>query len=226
MPPKLEQHKKAIYLRRKGYSYSEIAKLLKVSQGSLSLWLRSVSIENKYQNLLKSKQKKGQLRGALSRRENRLKQENIIFAEAEREINNISTKDLWLMGIIAYWCEGAKQKTNNVSQGVCFVNSDPFLLKLFIKWLKEICKIADENIKYTLYIHENAAKSKAINYWSRNLNISVSKFGKTVFKRQKIKTNRSNIRSNYFGLVRITVSRSTDLNRKIKGWVLGVNNNI
>jgi hypothetical protein len=42
------------------------------------------------------------------------------------------------------------------------------------------------------------------------------------FKSHNPKTNRKNSKEDYFGLLRIDVKRSTELNRTIKGWVLGI----
>ena len=43
---KLKEKKLAIKLRRKGYSYREIQKKVKVSKGSLSLWCRGVILNH------------------------------------------------------------------------------------------------------------------------------------------------------------------------------------
>lgn len=226
MIAKLKQHAEAIALRKKGYSYSEIADLLSVSQSTLSLWLKDIVIGDKYIQILTDKQRKGQLKGASIKRTTRKRQEELILAEAIRDIKGISKKELLLLGSVIYWCEGAKQKENNISQGVVFSNSDPFLIKLFLKWVREICKIQESNIKYNLCIHENANIDKAVDYWSKVVIIPRSRFGKTVLKKHNIKTNRKNTEDNYYGLMRLSISKSTNLNRKIAAWIYGVDSYI
>lgn len=223
MIAKIEQHKKAILLRKKGYSYSEIAAVVEVSQASLSLWLRNIKLTTAQIDRLLLKKKNGQVKGSNARRTVREQQQLTIIEKAAGQINSLSKKELFLLGTVAYWCEGAKQKENNISQGVVFVNSDPFLIKLFIKWLKEICLIKKSNIKYSLYIHENGDIKKASKYWCKILEISKMDLGKPILKRHQTQTLRKNVGMNYNGLIRIGVKKSTNLNREITGWIDGIN---
>ncbi len=164
------------------------------------------------------------MKGGIARRKFRELQEKRTVEISVREIKEISRRELWLLGVIAYWCEGAKQKEDNVSQGIIFANSDPILLTLFVKWLREILKIKDDAINYSLYIHQSANFSRALNYWNKTLKIPKDKLIKVIFKKHVIKTNRKNTGASYYGLIRIAVKKSTNLNRIIKGWVLGISN--
>jgi transposase len=216
------EHEKSVSLRKEGYSYSEIAQHVQVSKASLSLWLSKVIIDEKFVKRLANKKVSGQQKGAAARKRIRVARESAIIARSSSEIVKISRRELWLLGTIAYWCEGSKQKENNVSARVSFSNSDPFLTRLFVKWLKEICKVAENTITYTICIHETADVKRAIKYWSQNLSIHPNRFENTVLKRHSIKTNRKNTGDKYYGLARITVRKSTDLNRKITGWITGI----
>lgn len=223
MLAKTVQHKKAILLRKKGYSYSEIAAVINVSQASLSLWLRNVELTQLQMDNLLLKRKNGQAKGAKRRRDVREQQQKTIIETAAQEIDNLSKKELFLLGTVAYWCEGSKQKAHNVSQCVVFANSDPFLIKLFIKWLKEICLIKKNDIKYSLHIHETGDTKRAIEYWCKTLNITTTELGRPILKRHRTATTRKNVGKDYYGLIRIVVGRSTNLNRKIAGWIVGIN---
>lgn len=224
MLAKKSERKKAIKLRKEGLSYSEIASRLLVSQASLSLWLRDIKLSKVQVEKLSIKKINGQAKGAKIRHEKRIIAQEKILKDSVRQIKILSRNDLFLLGIMAYWCEGAKQKENNVSQAVVFSNSDPLLIKLFIKWLKEICFLTDEDLKFSLYIHENANVIRAINFWSNELNIPKEKFNKPIFKRHIAETKRNNIGKSYVGLLRVTVRKSTNLNRQIEGWVKGIGN--
>lgn len=226
MLAKTKERDKAILLRKQGKSYSEICSLIPVSQSSLSFWLRNIELTPQQIDQLSLKKKKGQSKGGLAKRIFRENQQQAILKESADEIKDLSKKELWLLGIVAYWCEGAKQKENNISQAVVFANSDATLIKLFIKWLKEICKVINDDIIYSLYIHDNADVAKALAYWSETLEISKYKFGEPILKKHNIATKRRNIHDNYHGLIRISVRKSTNLNRKISGWILGIGKNI
>lgn len=224
----LVQHNKnkqlSLELRSKGKSYGEISSILGVSKSTLSYWLHKVEMTNKQRKSLLEKQQNGRIKGAQKRRDWRITREQMILNKAAKEISMISKRELWLLGTIAYWCEGSKQKANNISGRVIFANSDPFLIKLFIKWLKEICKIPNERLVYTLYIHETGNPEQSLNYWSQVVGIETDCFTKTILKKHKISTSRKYDKNSYFGLLRVTVRYSTDLNRQVKGWVDGVNN--
>lgn len=223
MLPKPKEKALAISLRKQGFSYSEILSRVPISQATLSLWLRNIELTQTQVDNLLLKKKNGQSKGAKARKGIRIKQEKSIIKKAKKDIGSISKRELFLLGIMAYWCEGSKQKTHNVSQSVIFSNSDPFLIKLFIRWLKDECFIHESEIIYTLNIHESGNKKMAIEFWSKILQIPTSRFGKTILKKHKVATNRKNVGENYYGLMRITVRKSTNFNRKIFGWVSGIN---
>ncbi len=44
---------------------------------------------------------------------------------AVKEIDKISDRELWLIGIALYWAEGTKEKEHTVSEQTTFSNSDP-----------------------------------------------------------------------------------------------------
>ena len=213
----------ALELRSRGKSYLEISSILGVSKSTLSYWLHSVEMTNKQRLSLLEKQQRGRIKGAQKRRDWRITKEQLILTKAAKEISRISRRELWLLGTIAYWCEGSKQKANNISGRVIFANSDPFLIKLFVRWIKEACRVSENRLVYTLYIHETGNLEEALNYWSQILRVNRGYFAKTILKKHNISTNRKYDNSLYFGLLRVTVRNSTDLNRQIRGWVDGIN---
>lgn len=215
---------KAINLRRQGLSYSEILREVPVAKSTLSLWLRSVNLSNPQKQRLTEKKLAGMQRGWIAKRNQRIDLTKKIKLNAKNEIKNISKKELWLVGIALYWAEGNKEKPHNISQGVAFSNSDPMMIRVFMKWLRKILKIPEDDIKYELYIHENS-KNKTIDsiqYWSEITGTSQNKFKYVYLKRNKINTKRKNTNENYYGLLRIRINKSTNLNRKISGWIEGV----
>jgi len=162
--------------------------------------------------------------GAQAKRKQRIAKELKIRRKSISEIPKIKPKDLFYMGLMLYWAEGAKQR-NTTSQGVDFSNSDPRMCRLFIKWLQEILLIPKSDISLCIYIHVSQINriTDVQKYWSRISGFPVSvfnktSFSKTVYPRRKKRQNKGV----YFGQLRIKVRKSTDLNRKIAGWVEGV----
>lgn len=217
----MNQKEKAITLRKQGHSYSEILKEVSVAKSTLSLWLRSVGLAKKQKQIITAKRIAGALRGAKARKDQRIKTTNEIKEKAKKEIDIISKRDVWLIGIALYWAEGSKEKENGTKSGVKFSNSDPKMILLFIEWLKNTFSIDNSSLVYELYIHETANIEKAQAYWSQALSVPTKKI-RTYLKKNKIRTIRKNTGIDYNGLIRVKVNKSTNLNRKISGWIEGI----
>ncbi|MBU0502446.1 MAG: hypothetical protein ABIH69_06990 [bacterium] len=226
---KNKEQGKAISLRMRGLSYREILKQIPVAKSTLSLWLREVGLSKRQQQRLTLKKLEAGRRGAQRQREKRLKSMREIKGKSKAEIVDISISktSLWLMGIMLYWAEGAKEREGRPSTGVEFGNSDPFMIKLFIKWLTEICKVAKNRIKYKLYIHENNQHRliEVKRCWIENLGLEKNDLQAVYFKKHRKVNDRKRIRKNYNGLLIVRVSRSTNLNRTIAGWIEGISQN-
>ncbi len=128
------------------------------------------------------------------------------------------------MGIALYWAEGSKAKEHNVSQGVVFSNSDPMMVRLFLDWLEKCLNINYDRVMFSLYLHETAKSRLDIirKYWfdilRQHTDLAV------YYKKGLSQSYRKNRGENYYGVLRITVRKSSELNRKISGWILGINN--
>lgn len=215
---KEELKERAIALRKSGLTYSEVLKKTPVAKSTLSLWLRSVSLAKSQQQRLTEKKRLAQQRGAAAKHQQRLDLVQKINTEALKEMRCLDDGHLWLAGIMLYWAEGSKEKENSIGHPTIFCNSDSRMINLFIKWLSKIMKIPKENLGFTIYIHKTADVQKAVNFWSKNLSCDKNKI-KVYFKEHNPKTNRKNIGDSYNGLVRITIRKSANLNRKIAAWV-------
>ncbi|MEK7149944.1 MAG: hypothetical protein AAB757_03185 [Patescibacteria group bacterium] len=222
MKPILKE--KAIKLRKQGLTYSEILQQITVSKSTLSLWLHSVGLSKKQFQKLTEKKLASMKRGAIAKHNQRIQLTDEIKKKSRAEIKSISHKELLLIGAALYWAEGSKEKEHSIGQGVIFSNSDPLMIQLFLKWLKEILNISREEIVAEIYIHENSINNiNAVKkYWSRITDIPLPEFNHIYFKRNKLSTNRKNIGKNYYGLLRIRVRRSANMNRKISGWIEGI----
>lgn len=223
MISKTKEREQAIALRKQGLSYTEILVQVPVSKSSLSLWLHSVGLARHHVHRLTEKKRASLKRGWETWHQVRVERTKKLIDTARSEINHISKRELWLLGTMLYWGEGTKQKPHNISQGVSFNNSDPLMIGLFLRWLEDALKIDKEQIAFELYIHQSSKDRVplVIEYW-RKIVKNTKDHIPTYFKKDKIRTLRKNIGENYYGVLRIKVRRSTDLNRKIAGWVQGV----
>lgn len=219
-----EKKLKAIELRRAGLSYSEILKQVNVAKSTLAVWLRSINLSVAQKQRLTNKKLASALRGALIKKERRIRLTDQIKKEAKSEIGSLSERERWLLGAALYWAEGSKEKSAHPGSGIRFSNSDPLMIKFFTGWLIEICKIPKNMIEFELYIHENHENRlpEVTEYWSQFIKLPKAHFKYIYFKKNKIRTKRKNIGNSYYGLIRVKVLRSSNLNRKIAGWIDGI----
>lgn len=220
MISKEEEKVQAIELRKSGMSYNEIRERVPVSKSSLSLWLRSVGLAKRHQRRLTEKQRTSQQKGVRLVHERRLEKTRLIKEKASLEIISLSLRERWLIGIALHWAEGSKEKDRAVP--VRFTNSDPAMIIFFREWVLDFLHIDPGDITYTLAIHEKSPQRfSAMKFWSTLLNIEPGEF-KITLKKHNPSPKRKNIGKNYRGLIRLSVKRSTDMNRKIAGWIDGI----
>lgn len=214
--------KEARKLRKKGLSYSQINNLIPVSKSTLSLWLRDIRLLKMQRFVLEKRMSEARLRGAAIKKKIRQDLEVKIRDKAIRDVGVIDNRNLFLIGIALYWSEGSKVPRGRVGQDVIFSNSDWRMIKVFLKWLKNCLKVAFGNIVYELYIHENysSRQNLIIKKWSKCLGVNENLLQTVYYKRHNVKKNYIN--PDYFGLMRVKILRSTNLQRKIMGWVDGV----
>lgn len=213
----------AIALRKTGKSYSQILKEVSVSKSTLSLWLKSVQLTNKQRQHLLLKRDLATHKGGAVKRANRIEKMNNIIKQASFKVSSVTDKDLWIAGIMLYWAEGTKEKEYNPGTNVIFSNSDPEMIRVYLKWLKESLKIKNDRIHFEIYIHESYknGRHELGLFWSKITGFPLSNFDKVYYKRDKVSGNRKNKGVKYHGLLRIVVRKSSYLNRTIAGWVEG-----
>lgn len=214
----------AINLRKTGLSYREINKILDIPKSTLSDWLHSIELTSEQKERLKKLGGNGQPYASEAHKRIRLEKTQKIFAEARADIKDVTEKDLWYMGIMLYWAEGHKQKEHSPSVSVTFNNSDPEMVKIFLKWVKTCLNISGKDIDFSVYIHKTYKKNRESlsKYWSENTGFPVDKFDKIYYKHNKVHSYRKNRGDNYYGVLRIRIRKSTDLNRQITGWTKGI----
>jgi len=98
------------------------------------------------------------------------------------------------------------------------------MLKFFKDWLVESVDVNHSDLKFEIYLHESQRYRlpDVKMYWAQVLREPVEKLSTVYFKKNVIKRNRKNTENGYYGLVRIRVRSSTNLNRTIAGWVEGI----
>jgi len=218
MKLRLEDKRKAINLRVEGKSYREIRSIIpNLPKSTLSNWLKNVILTKEQEKRLKHNIEgivfNARARSAWTNRQKNIERTKIIFEEAKKELPLLIKNPLFLIGLSLYWAEGSK-----IGNCVQFSNSDSRLVKIMMRWFKEVCGVPEEKMKIHIYIHEVYKHGSCEKFWSKITNVATSKFGKTTYKASphKIKKN-----LNYKGVCRIDIS-NVNLLKRIFGWQQGI----
>lgn len=205
-------------LREQGLNYEEIAAQLGVSKSSVSLWVRDLP---KPERLSYEETRKRAAAGVRryweAEREARRTQYAAERAEAAAQIGELTDREILIAGAIAYWCEGSKSKAHRNDERVVFINSDPDLIRFFLRFL-QAAGTPPADLAFRVYIHETADVAAAERYWTEVTGAQPGQFRKATLKHHNPKTVRKNTGDTYYGCLRIDVHRSGDLYRKIAGW--------
>jgi hypothetical protein len=220
----------ALKLRLSGNSYSQINKKLGIPKSTLSDWFSSLEISEKARRkiLIRSRQKS--LAGLLKRNKNQtalaIKRKAKIRRKAKLEIPKISRQDIFFLGLSLYWGEGYKRpiKKNGrelTSHPVSLTNSDPELIKVFLRFLKEICLVPEEKIRADIRIYEHQNEEDLLSFWANATGIDKKKFGKSHYGVSKSSLGKRPFNTLPFGTVKISVN-DTRLFHRIMGWIEGL----
>lgn len=213
MIQKVHEKKIAIELRKHGFSYKEILKKVPVAKSSLSGWLRYLDLTDEQIDLLKQKVKNGQdqgrIKSSLANRQKRLEREALVAEAAKKDFEKYIENSFFVLGVALYWAEGSKRTTN-----FQFINSDPDIIKLMIRWCIKYMNVAKEDLKVRLFMHQIYANEDCEGFWEQVTGISRAVFQKTTYKPTRLSFKKN---PNYKGCLRITINRVESL-RRVLAW--------
>jgi len=167
----------ALELRKKGMSYSQIKKCIKVSKSSLSLWLHKYPLsKEKIKNLQGGEKRIERFRKTMRlKRETKLKE---IYKKEKKSLLPLSNKEIYLGGLCLYWGEGGKTE----SGATIISNTRPEMIRFFIYWLAKIIRIPKDKLWIKLHLYSDMNEKKEIQFWCKELGLIKSQFKKSYIK--------------------------------------------
>lgn len=166
-------------LRKSGESYNKISLKLGVAKSTISGWLSnknwSMIIKNQLSTKTRIKNSNYLIKLNTLKHIESLKRHEEYRRQARVEFNKLKNNRLFLSGLAIYWGEGEKTDSGRVS----LVNSDDRMLKVIINFYRKILKIPEDKLRAALFIYTDINEKKALDYWSRILEISKKSFIKT-----------------------------------------------
>src|SRR3989344_6148571 len=175
-----EEREKAVQLRLQGNSYSEIKKTLGISKSTLSGWLYKYPLSKAQIRELRdlNPRRIEKFRNTMrKKREDRLQK---AYLYAKTKIGRLRKRDVFLAGFFLYWAEGTK----TTKYTTALTNTDPDMLKFFIKWLY-LLGINKDKLKIRLHLYSDMDIKKQTIFWSRELQLPLACFRKPYVKESK-----------------------------------------
>ena len=210
---KTAQYAEAVHLRKRGFTYSEIAKIVDVSVSTISQWLsretwsQSVAKENIERASRENSKRISLLNKARSNQYKKL------YIETERsavtEFKHYRNTPLFIAGLMLYVSEG----DNTHSGLIRIANAKPDIHRIFIKFAHEYLGVSREKVRFWTLLYPDLDPQKCSTFWSKTLKIPISQFHK-----YQVIEGRSTKRILHFG-VGNTIIGSTVLKRKLMKWI-------
>ena len=210
---KTAAYDEAMALRKRGFSYAEIAKIVGVSKATVSNWFAREAWSSRVRddNAKRAARDNGKRISLLNKA--RAKQFAKLYAEAERsaatEFKHYKHDPLFMAGVGMYLTVGDLSPTPflRVSSTRMEVH------RLFCTFATEFLGVPREKIRFLLHIHENQNVAACARRWSKTIRLPVSQFHK-----HQVIQGKADAHTLHFG-VGNTIIGGTVFKKKLLAWV-------
>lgn len=197
----LEFKNKAIDLRSKGKTYSDITRILKrnIPKSTLSEWFKHIIFS-------KSSQRKLQKNVALKLKKAQLKAKRINAEKRKKYLLDLKNKNLYLLDLInvpiqkiilsiLYLAEGSKHKNTRF---LCLGSSDPEIIKFYLSLLRACFEIDNSKFRGRIQCRADQNKKRLERFWKRTTEFKIKQFYPTYVDKRTI--GKKTLKKNYKGV--------------------------
>ncbi|MCX6751577.1 MAG: hypothetical protein NT161_02295 [Candidatus Nomurabacteria bacterium] len=212
-------------MRQNGKSLGDIVKDLGVNKSTVSFWCKDMVLTESAIKKIKThgnkKSVEGLLRYSELKRKERIERNILQKKEGALILDNLSERDILMVGLGLYWGEGYKYE--NCELG--FTNSNPQMILFYFKWL-ELWNVKKDSLLFRLTINKFFRKeeSQIKLFWIDFLGIKKEQFSKTTFIQTNLKKASIKNMEGYKGILRVKVRKGTSLRNKILGAIEHLSN--
>lgn len=220
----------ALSLRLRGYSYNQITKRLGIPKATLSGWFTNLVLSQKAQLKIQQRVHKASLRGLIKK--NKLQthkawqQAKCIQKDAMHDVRKLSQRELLLIGAALYWGEGYKKLIikdgkERTSHKISLSNTDPSMIKLFIKFLQNILKIPTSKISINIRTFQHSNEQEVLRYWQGVTGLPKEQFEKVYYGISRSSLGKRPYNRLPYGTIQVSVGDTKNFHRII-GWIRGI----
>lgn len=207
---------KAVELRKQGKSYKEIQESLKINipKSTISYWFKNIKFSDEENQKIKN-------RNLLSIKESRLKAFAVIREKRENYLHSIvsrvekfsSTLDNKNTAKIALTMLYITEGSRSAKGSVCFGNSDPYIVSLFLRLLRFCYNIDEQKLRCTVQCRADQNIKQLEKFWFEITGINKKQFCKPQFDPRTL--GKPTKKPNYKGVCRVQYF-SADLSLELK----------
>ncbi|MFA6340673.1 MAG: helix-turn-helix domain-containing protein [Candidatus Paceibacterota bacterium] len=177
-----EDRSKAIELRKKGLSYSQIKRSLNISKSTLSGWLNDMPLSEKRIRELRDFSPMRIERCRNTKLKHRQERLDRVFDKVSKDIGTITQREMFLCGLFLYWGEGGKTEKYTLT----FTNTDPDMVNYFMGWVQSCLHIKKDDMHIKLHLYGDMDIEKHVDFWSKKLKVNKKIFEKPYIKRSNL----------------------------------------
>lgn len=225
LPNMNEKGQKIISLRKKGHTHSEIVSILKIPKSTVSWWAAKANLTQRQKDKI-LKKSRGKWRKAITkfnkvnakvRSDEARAIRDAATNKAKKKIKTISKKELLLIGSSLFWAEGTKSHRYHL----CFANSDSEIIRIMMRFFREICDIPNEKIKGLVHIYPQLDYREVLNFWTRITNLPKENFYRPQTQISRASKRKRNSNTLPYGTLHLTAG-NTENASIVKGWIQGI----
>jgi predicted transcriptional regulator len=211
---KTAEREEARRLRREeGRSVKELAALLGVSRSTVSLWVRDIELTDEQRAALTRRSGRGRIKGSKANAVNALarhREAQRIGREAARQRDVLHAA-----GCMLYWAEGSRNR-----HAIEFVNSDPPMVVLFLRFLRACYAVPDAKVRVTCNLFADHAKRQREieDFWLCELELPRSCLRKSTVNRYSKHSKKKRRNKLPYGTCRLNIC-DTRLVHEVRGAI-------
>ena len=197
-------------LRRLGWTYGEIRRLIPVPKGTLAGWCREIRLTEEQVAAIKARVVESRRGVPVDTQWRRRLEVEAIRKGAAARAPSLVSDPLWVAGVALYWAEGAKTERR-----LAVANSDHRLLNAFVAWVRRFL-ITDAEFVCSLNLHADNDEGKAKQCWAERLDIDPIEFTRSFIKPEGTGHRKNHLAE---GVCRVRVRRSADAWLTTMAWI-------
>jgi predicted transcriptional regulator len=208
-----EKYEQAVQFRKRGFTYSEIAKIVGVSKSTVSNWVAKKAFSKKIrtENAVRAARDNVKRIGVVNKM--RAAERMAHYAEALRsadtEYRHYKKDSAFIAGLMAYVCLGDTTNTGRIR-----LSSTHMIAHIsFIQFSEAYLGIHKDQLHFWLLLYSDQNEKKLSSFWSKSLKLSRDRFNKS-----QVIAQTSSSRGLQHGTGN-TIIGNTVLKKKLLRWI-------